>query len=284
MDGGDTEPAALEATHLGKRYRRDRAWALRDINLMVSEGSVVALVGPNGAGKTTLIRCFMGFEAADEGSVRVAGIDPKKDKASALQRVGYVGQEAALYRDLTVTDHISMAGALRRGFDGASARRRLDELAVPLRAKAGELSGGQRAQVALAIALATHAQILLLDEPVASLDPFARQSFLTVLKDAVRADGATVILSSHIVGDLAQVCDSLAILAPGRVALHEPIAEARDHHRLVDAGSETNAVATFTRPDGTQVSLVRVVEGGDVGLDDLVYGYLAAATPVGAAA
>jgi ABC-2 type transport system ATP-binding protein len=175
-----------------------------------------------------------------------------------------------------------MAVALRRGFDSAGARLRLMDLGIPLDGRGGELSGGQRAQVALAIALGTGAPILILDEPLASLDRIARQDFLAMLSASVRPLGSTVVIASHIVAELEGYCDDIVVLAPGRVMLHDTIAHARATHTLVpgDAQANPGAVASFERPDQSRVSLMRVVGDGAATLDELVLGYLMAARRV----
>ncbi|MEX1156604.1 MAG: ABC transporter ATP-binding protein, partial [Chloroflexota bacterium] len=188
----------LEAHALAKRYGR-RTWALTGIDLAIPQGGITALVGPNAAGKSTLIKTWVGFERPTRGGVTVAGIDPWKDRSAVLGMVGYVPQSPALYDGLSVNDHLDLAVQLRPDFDRPYARQRLDQLGIPGDQGAKSLSGGQQAQVALALALGTRAKILLLDEPLASLDPLARREFLHVLTDAVRADGATALLSSHIV-------------------------------------------------------------------------------------
>ena len=180
-----TADIALEAHGIGKRYRRGRPWALRDVDLAIPAGSITALVGPNGAGKSTLIKGYVGFERPTEGRL-LAGVDPWKDRGAAVRRIGYVPQAASLYRELTVSDHLAMAARWRDGFDRRAAELRLDQLDIPLDARADELSGDQQAQVGLAIALGTRAPVLLLDEPLASLDPLARREFLHVMVDAVR--------------------------------------------------------------------------------------------------
>ncbi|MEO7667336.1 MAG: ABC transporter ATP-binding protein, partial [Dehalococcoidia bacterium] len=167
-------PSVLETHDLAKRYGR-RTWALTGIDLAIPQGGITALVGPNAAGKSTLIKTWVGFERPTRGSVAVAGIDPWKDRSAALAHVGYIPQSPALYDALSVDDHLDLAVQLRPGFDRAYARRRLDELGIPGNQGARSLSGGQQAQVALALALGTRAKILLLDEPLASLDPLARR-------------------------------------------------------------------------------------------------------------
>jgi len=284
--------AVLEAHGFGKRYRR-RTWALRHVDLTVPEGTITALVGPNGSGKSTLIRSWIGFERATEGRLVTGGIDPQKDRKKAVERVGYVPQSPSLYRDLTIADHIVLAETLRAGFDGTMAAGYVERLSIPLRAKAGELSGGEQAQVGLALALATRAQILLLDEPLASLDPLARREFLHLMVEAVRAAGATALLSSHVITDIEQACDRLIVLGKGHTLLDLSIGEALAHHRIVEApGIEaarlagSNAVVgSFPAPTGEPLSLVRVAVVAPAGteplgrpatLEEVVIGHLAA--------
>ena len=179
--------AILETDDVGKRYGR-RNWVIRHLDVAVPDGSITALVGPNGSGKSTLLKAWIGFERPSEGRVLVDGIDPWRARAAGLMRIGYVPQAPSLYRELTVEDHVRLAGTLRPGFDADLARRRLDDLDIPWTSRADQLSGGQQAQVGLALALGTRAPVLLLDEPLASLDPLARREFLHVL---VRPSGPT---------------------------------------------------------------------------------------------
>ena len=275
-----SRPVALRVQGLTKRYRRGRPAALDRIDLDITSGGITALVGPNGAGKSTLIRCFMGFERPTGGFVTVDGIDPARDRPMALSRIGYVGQEMGLYPQLTADEHLELATVLRPRFDRAGAVDRLAGHDIPRGVRTAELSGGQQAQVALSLALGTRAPVLLLDEPVARLDPLARRDFLTTLQDAVRADGTTVLLASHIIGDLEGVCDSLIVLAPAAVTFHGSIEAARAGHAVVavtDHIEPDELIATFTGLTGRRVSLVRRPGTGDASLDDVVLGYLAAA-------
>jgi ABC-2 type transport system ATP-binding protein len=271
----------FEAHGLGKRYQR-RQWALRDVDVSVPAGSITALVGPNGAGKSTLIKAGIGFERPTAGRVFVDGVDPWKERGRAIRRVGYVPQSPSLYRELTVDDHVQLARSLRRGFDVDLARRRLDQLAIPLTSRADELSGGQQAQVGLALALGTRAPVLLLDEPLASLDPLARREFLHVLVDAVRADGSTALLSSHVITDIEQACDRLLVLGGGRKLLDLSIADSIAAHRIVETRMSTDeVVGTFMDTGGGLVSLVRVTPGSvprgrAATLEEVVLGHLAA--------
>jgi ABC-2 type transport system ATP-binding protein len=267
-----TEPV-LSTRGLAKHYWRG-AWALTGIDLDIPAGGITALVGPNAAGKSTLIKTWVGFERPTRGSVSVMGVDPWRDRSGALASLGYVPQSPSLYDGLSVADHLDLAGQLRPGFDRASAQRRLEELGIPAGQGARSLSGGQQAQVALALALGTRAPILLLDEPLASLDPLARREFLHVVTDAVRSDGSTALLSSHIVTDVEQACDRLIVLGVGRILLHETVAAALAAHRI-SAGTVPGAVATFLGPDGAPLSLLR--DGGErpASLEEIVLGYLA---------
>ena len=206
--------AILETHDIGKRYG-GRNWALRHLDLEVPDGSITALVGPNGSGKSTLLKAWVGFERPTEGRLTVDGVDPWQDRGGALQRIGYVPQAPSLYRELTVDEHVAWRRPCARASSrtGAPPARRAGH---PADSPADELSGGQQAQVGLALALGTRAPVLLLDEPLASLDPLARREFLHVLVDAVRADGATALLSSHVITDIEQACDRLLVLGGGR--------------------------------------------------------------------
>ena len=279
-EGAPVLDAPLSAVGFGRRYRRNRPWACRDVSLDVPAGSITALVGPNGAGKSTLIRACIGFERPDEGRVVVNGIDPVRDRTRAVESVGYVPQGAVLYRNLTIDDHLDLGRVSRPGFDRAYASMRISAVGLDGHRRVGDLSGGEQAQVALAVALGTRAPLLLLDEPLANLDPLARRDFLTVLVDEVRSRGATALLSSHIVTDVEQACDRVVVLSGGRLLLDVAVADAREEHRTVDAADLVgrSAVGRFGGPRGEPLALVRDVSvGRDATLEEIVLGYLAAA-------
>ena len=209
---------AIETHELSKRYRR--VSALTGCTVSVPQGRLSALVGPNGAGKTTLLRMLAGLASPTGGTASVLGAAPRQDPAF-LAEIGFLAQEIPLYRRFTAEDHIRIGAHLNPRWDAALVRTQLAELGIPLRQRVGTLSGGQRAQVALALTLAKRPRLLLLDEPVAALDPLARRNFLATLTSAV-ADGTgslTVVLSSHLVTDLERVCDHLIMLAGSRVRL-----------------------------------------------------------------
>ena len=232
--------SAITTHGLGKRY--GSKWALRDCTIEVPEGSVTALVGPNGAGKTTLLQLAVGLTQPSAGEVAVLGLSPRDP--ALLARVGFVGQEHPLHRGFTVAETMRLGRKLNPGWDDALAHERLRQLDLPLDRTVGRLSGGQRAQVALTVALAKRPEVLLLDEPVASLDPLARREFLNGLMEAVTETGLTVILSSHIVAELERVCDHLVILAQARAELAGPIDEILAGHRLLTGPrSDAGAVA-----------------------------------------
>jgi ABC-2 type transport system ATP-binding protein len=230
------EAPPLEAIGLGRRYRR--TWGLRDCTLTIPAGRVVALVGPNGAGKTTLLHLATGLLAPSAGRIGIFGASPRGTPQRVLPRVGFMPQDVPLYRSFTVADTLAFAHRLNPRWDMPYARRRLLRLDIGLDRHVGALSAGQRAQVALTLALAKRAELLLLDEPTASLDPLARRELLQGLLDAVVAEGISVVLSSHVLAELERCCDYLVILANGRALLVGDIEQLRDTHRLLVGPAE----------------------------------------------
>jgi ABC-2 type transport system ATP-binding protein len=220
----------IEASGLGKRY--GRRWALADCTLAVPAGRVTGLVGPNGAGKTTLLQLAAGLLEPDSGGIRVLGERPTGTPAQ-LGRVGFLAQDAPVYAGLSVAGHLRMGARLNHGWDTEFAKRRISDLGLNLRQRAGSLSGGQRAQLALTLAVAKRPELLLLDEPVASLDPVARRQFLRDLMEIVAEHGTSVVLSSHLITDIERVCDYLIVLTASRVRLAGETEELlATHHRL----------------------------------------------------
>jgi len=220
----------IEAGGLGKRY--GRRWALADCTLTVPAGRVTGLVGPNGAGKTTLLQLAAGLLAPDSGTISVLGGRPAGTPAQ-LVRVGFVAQDAPVYAGLSIAGHLRMGGWLSPGWDSELAARRISRLGLDLRQRAGSLSGGQRAQLALTLATAKRPDLLLLDEPVASLDPLARREFLQDLMETVAEQQVSVVLSSHLISDIERVCDYLIVLVASRVRVAGETEElVATHHRL----------------------------------------------------
>jgi ABC-2 type transport system ATP-binding protein len=228
-----TTTPVIETKGLGKRY--GRTTALADCTLRVPPGRIVGLVGPNGAGKSTLLGLTCGMVAPTAGSIAVLGNRPGGG-AAQLARVGFLAQDAPVYRGLSVADHLRLGARLNPRWDRPLAERRVKRLGLDPAQKAGRLSGGQRAQLALTIAAAKRAELLILDEPVAALDPLARRAFLHDLLDFVAELGVSVVLSSHLLGDLEQVCDHLIVLVAGRVQLAGDVADLLAvHHRVAGA-------------------------------------------------
>jgi ABC-2 type transport system ATP-binding protein len=233
--------AVIETRGLTKRYRQ--VTALADCTVSVPEGRISALVGPNGAGKTTLLRLLAGLAAPTAGQATVLGGAPRQDPAY-LAEVGFLAQEIPLYRRFTAEDHIGMGAHLNPRWDGESVRTRLRGLKIPLDRPVGTLSGGQRAQVALALTLAKRPKLLLLDEPLAALDPLARRNFLATLTEAAADGGLTIVLSSHLLADIERVCDHLILVASSHVQLCGDIDTVLGQHRiLVGPRKDTTALA-----------------------------------------
>ena len=226
----------IETNSLGRRYRR--TWALRDCTLTIPGGHIVALVGPNGAGKTTLLTMAVGLTRPTQGTVTVLGGEPA-GSPDALDRIAFVAQDAPLYRNLPVADMLHVARNLNRRWDQRYAHARLDRLGIPPRQKVGELSGGQKAQLALTIALSRRPSLLVLDEPLAALDPVARDDFLTSVVDAAQGEGISVVLSSHVLAELERACTFLIVLARGQVRVSGPVRELLATH---GAGLEEIAI------------------------------------------
>jgi ABC-2 type transport system ATP-binding protein len=232
--------AVLETSGLGKRY--GRRWALRDCTLSIPAGKVVGLVGPNGAGKTTLLHLAVGLLEPTLGMIAVLGSRPAASPAQ-LGRVGFVAQETPAYATLSVADHLRLGRWLNPGWSSEQADDRIEQLGLDPRQQAGKLSGGQRAQLALTLAIAKRPELLILDEPVARLDPVARRDFLRSLMEIVADHGVSVILSSHLVADLERACDYLIVLVNSVVQVAGNIDELlASHHRLIGPRRDPNSL------------------------------------------
>lgn len=288
--------AAVAARGLGKQY--GRRWALSDCTLTIPAGHVVGLVGPNGAGKTTLINLVTGMLAPTTGTVDVLGAAPASSREQ-LARVGYVAQEAPTYAGLSVAEHLTFGALMNPRWDRDLARRRIERLGLDPKQKAGKLSGGQRAQLALTLAIAKRPELLILDEPIASLDPLARREFLQALMESTAEQELSVIMSSHLVADLERVCDYLVVLVSSRVLLNGPVDDLLATHQLVtgqrcDAALLPEGVQVITErhTDRQSTFLVRSTApvtdpefvADRVDLEDLVLAYMgSAARPAGSA-
>jgi len=278
--------AVLRAQGLGKRY--GRSWALTDCTMDVPAGRVVGLVGPNGAGKTTLLNLAVGMLTPTSGTIEVLGGLPAAGPAQ-LAKVGFVAQDTPTYAGLSIEDHLHLGARLNPGWDDAMARSRIRRLGLDFAHRAGQLSGGQRAQLALTMGVAKRPELLILDEPVASLDPLARREFLQDLMEAVAEHELSVVLSSHLVSDLERVCDHLIVLVASRVQLGGDIDTLlATHHRLTGPRRDParlpadQHVISASHTDRQSTLLVRTEAPihdpawtvSQVGMEDLVLAYM----------
>ena len=276
----------VETSGLGKRY--GSTWALRECTLAIPAGHVTALVGPNGAGKTTLLNLAVGLTDPTAGTVTVLGGRPPGSPA-ALDGVAFVAQDTPLYKTLPAADMLHLTRNLNRRFDQRYAETRLGELGIPLNRKAGRLSGGQQAQLALTLALARRPRLLVLDEPVAMLDPVARHDFMATVLMAAADDGVSVVLSSHVLAELERVADYLILLSRGRVQVAGEVDDLLASHRVLtgpaaEAGRYAEwPVVHVRRAEAQAHLLVRAAADGPVppgweahpvGLEELALAYL----------
>jgi ABC-2 type transport system ATP-binding protein len=288
-DAASSVPA-LRAERLGRRY--GRVWGLRDCTLEVPTGAVAALVGPNGAGKTTLLEMIIGLLEPTEGQVSVFGETSRAGTAQTLARVGYVAQDHPLYRDFSVADMFHLGREMNPSWDQKLAAARMDALGIPRGRKVRRLSGGQQAQVSLTMALAKRAPLLVLDEPVSSLDPVARLELMRDVMALAAGTSLTFLISSHVVSELEQFCDWLIVLAGGHLQLAGPAGDLLAAHRMLTVPRATPAaelpgqIIHRTDSDRQSTVLVRIDPGGlaaqrhagwqaePVSFEQLVLGYL----------
>jgi ABC-2 type transport system ATP-binding protein len=283
--------AVIETTGLGKRYRR--LWALADCTLSIPAGHVAGLVGPNGAGKTTLLSLAAGLMAPTTCTIQVLGGPPPASPAQ-LARVGFLAQDSPVYAGLSVADHLALGAHLNPRWDEKLARDRIGRLGLDPGKKARKLSGGQRAQLALTLAIAKRPELLILDEPAARLDPLARREFLQDLMEAIAEQDLSVVLSSHLIADLERVCDYLIVLVGSRVRVTGPVEELLGTHHLLTGPRRDPAtlpagqqVISASHTDRQTTLLVRcsgrVLDPAwsvsEVGLEDLVLAYMQQASP-----
>lgn len=277
---------AIEAHALGRRF--GRRWALSECTLAIPTGHVVGLVGPNGAGKSTLLQLAAGLLAPSAGTIEVLGRRPAESPAQ-LGRVGFVAQEAPTYASFSIADHLRLGAWLNPTWDGPFADQRVQRLGLEPHQHAGSLSGGQRAQLALTLAIAKRPELLILDEPVASLAPLARREFLEGLMEIVAEAGVTVLLSSHLVADLERVCDYVVVLAGSRIQVAGPIDTLlATHRRLIGPRRDPRSlpadeeVVTMSHTDRQSTLVVRTEEAildpswavEQLNLEDLVLAYM----------
>ncbi len=278
----------IEASGLGKRY--GSTWALRECTLAIPDGHVAALVGPNGAGKTTLLNLAVSLTDPTAGTVAVLG-GMRAGSPAALDGIAFVAQDAPLYKNLSVADMLHLTRNLNRHFDQGYAEARLVELGIPLKRKAGKLSGGQQAQLALTLALARRPRLLVLDEPMAMLDPLARHDFMATVMTAMSEDGVSVLLSSHVLAELERVADYLILVSRGRVQVAAEVDDLLAHHRVltgpvaeaemfttipaaVHARYEDGRARVLVKTNGSTEPVPAGWEMHPVGLEELALAYL----------
>lgn len=281
----------VESVNLGRAY--GRKWALRECTLYIPGGCIAGLVGPNGAGKTTFLSLVMGLLKPTEGSLHVLGIDPVRNARLVLPKIGLVSQEHPLYKTFTVGEMLTWGRKMNRCWHDELARKRLERLGISLQQKIGKLSGGQKAQVALLMALSKQPELLILDEPVASLDPLARREFQQLLQEVVAEQGVTVIISSHIVVDLERFCDYLIILSASRVQISSPVEPLLQSHQWLVGPCEQSEKVRRThnvlqsQQKAGQCSLLVEIQGTELdptfqtqaaSLEDIILAYLARPT------
>jgi ABC-2 type transport system ATP-binding protein len=282
--------AVLRTQGLGRRY--GHLQALTDCTLSIPRGHVAGLVGPNGAGKTTLLNLAVGMLAPTSGTIEVMGAKPGNSPAQ-LAKVGYVAQHAPTYAQLSIADHLRLGAHLNPGWQAALARDRIRRLGLGPAQRAGKLSGGQRAQLALTLAMAKQPDLLILDEPIASLDPLARRQFLDNLAEYTAAHQVSVVMSSHLVGDLERVCDYLIVLVASRIQVAGLVSDLLASHRILAGAASDLAslparwqVISASHPGGHSTLVARTGRpahhlawpGSPPGLEDLVLAYMSRAT------
>jgi ABC-2 type transport system ATP-binding protein len=282
---------AVDTDRLGKRYRQ--RWALRDCTLSVPEGHIVGLVGANGAGKTTLLHLVVGLLAPTTGAITALGARPAGGPQQ-LSRIGFLAQDAPVYGSLTVAEHLRLGQRLNPRWDRDLAADRVRRLGLDPAQRAGRLSGGQRSQLALTMAMGKRPELLVLDEPVASLDPLARREFLQDLMEMAADLTPTVVLSSHLLSDVERVCDYLIVLADGHVRLQGVVDDLLADHKILTGPrrDETSlpssqAIVRVSHTDRQTTVVIRTTQPvldprwvvSTIGLEELVLAYMP--SPVG---
>jgi ABC-2 type transport system ATP-binding protein len=276
----------IETTDVGRRY--GSTWALQHCTLELPAERLIALIGPNGAGKSTLLNMIVGLTTPTAGEIRVLdGHSP--GSLAALDGIAFVAQDMPLYKNLSVADMVHLTRNLNHSFDTGLARTRLAELGISEKHRAGKLSGGQQAQLALTLALARHPRLLVLDEPTAPLDPLARHDFMASVMTAMADEGISVVLSSHMLAELEKVADHLVLIAGGKVRIDGPVDELVEEHRLITSpadlvedntgweviessstGSQTHRVVRLASPS---TAIPPGCEARRVGIEELTLAY-----------
>ncbi len=239
---------AIRVRGLTKRYGRRQA--LRQVDLEVPRGSFFALLGPNGAGKTTLMRCLTGFLRPDGGEGEVLGepLGQGYPPLALKERLGYVPQYPALYDSLTVGEHLDLCRGVHPRWDGRLVQRYLDLFGLSRRTKVRHMSTGMRSQLALTLVMAGNPDLLILDEPTLGLDPLHRRQYLQVLLSESMETGRTILLSSHDLDQTERLCDRVAVLHRGEVAVSGPIDDLKEQERRARVAGDVTGEALLAVP------------------------------------
>lgn len=272
---------AMEAAALGRRFGRNEEWALRDCTFRLPAGSVCAIVGPNGAGKSTLLAIAAGLLRPTEGELTVLGTTP----AEARERFAYVAQDKPLYPQLSIAETLRLGAELNPGrWNRAVAEPIVAGGDLDPHTRIRDLSGGQRTRVALALALGKRPELLLLDEPMADLDPLARHELMGTLMAEAAEYGTTVVMSSHVIAELEDACDHLLLIGDGHVRLAGPLDDLLaahvlvtghdgdlDPHTVVESRTTGRQLTALIRPDGPLDAEWQITEPS---LEELVLAHL----------
>ncbi len=258
---------AIEIEHLSCSFRRSEA--LHDISLTIPTGSVFGLVGLNGAGKTTLIRHLIGGLRPQSGRVRVLGEDPTRTPESVLAKLGYVAEEDALPRWMTVGQLIDFMRAFYPNWDSTFCDDLLQRFSLEPSKKLADLSKGGRARAGLLVAIAHRPELLILDEPSYGLDPIARQDILEAVVRTASDDGRTVLFSSHLLDEIARVCDTVGVIHQGR--LLEVIAMQELSDRYSEVVFESDAPAAGHASTSAMFGALQRDREGSLLIDRLIY-------------
>jgi len=251
----------VETESLTKRY--GRVTALDDCTLSVKQGEVFGLLGPNGAGKTTLLRLLLGFLRPTSGQATIGALDCYRQSVDVHRRVSYLPGDVRLFRGMRGRDVIRFFAGMRPGGDVRRSRELAKRLDLDLTRRVAYMSTGMRQKLALAVALAPDVPLVILDEPTASLDPSARGNVMARVRQA-QAAGRTVLFSSHVLSEVEQVCDRVAILRQGQLVHTQVMSELRQQHRI--RARLTGPLSPAPEQLGDELS-IRTESGGDVTID-----------------
>lgn len=243
----------IEISKLCKSFAKHPV--LQDVDLCIPSGTVVGLLGTNGSGKTTLIRCLLGMLKADSGRVTIDGEDAWDLSANTKARIGYVDQRPQFYPWMNGADLLKYVGAMYPHWNDALCAELAKQWIVPLSKPFGKLSPGEQQKVAILTALGNEPDLLVLDEPVSSLDPLARRAFLKSLLEIARNESRTILFSTHITSDVERVASHVAFLHDGRIQWFDELDVTKERIRRLRFRSNQDFPATFSIPGALHVQL-----------------------------